>query len=268
MMRDLVKLEVDGNVATITLNRPEIRNAISGNDMIDAIVGAVERINADAGVRCAIITGAGTAFCAGGNVKRLAAAADHLDPQHPARIRLGYRTGIQRIPTAFEALEVPVIAAVNGPAIGAGCDLTCMCDIRIAGESARFAESFIRLGLIPGDGGAWLLPRVVGYSMACEMAFTGETIDAREALRIGLVSRVVPDAELLPAARALAARIAVNPPYALRMTKRLLRDGRHVKLDTALDMAAAMQSLAHSTNDHKRAIAAFIARETPAFSGD
>ena len=267
-MSDLVKLEIRDHVATMTLNRPEIRNSISGAEMIGAIVGTVETINADPGIRCAILTGAGTAFCAGGNIKLIAAAKDHIDPSHPARIRLGYRTGIQRIPTAFEALEVPIIAAVNGPAIGAGCDMTCMCDIRIAGTSARFAESFIRLGLIPGDGGAWLLPRVVGYSKACELAFTGETIDAEEALRIGLVSRVVPDGDLLSAARDMASRIAANPPYALRMTKRLLRDGRHTKLDTALDMAAAMQSLAHSTKDHRRAIDAFIAKRTAVYTGD
>lgn len=267
-MSDLVKLEIADHIATMTLNRPEIRNSISGKEMIDAIVGAVEMINGDPGIRCAILTGAGSAFCAGGNIKLIAAAKDHIDPSHPARIRLGYRTGIQRIPTAFEALEVPIIAAVNGPAIGAGCDMTCMCDIRIAGTGARFAESFIRLGLIPGDGGAWLLPRVVGYSKACEMAFTGETIDAEEALRIGLVSRVVPNGELLEAARNLAGRIAANPPYALRMTKRLMRDGRHTKLDTALDMAASMQSLAHSTKDHRRAIDAFIAKKTVVYTGE
>jgi enoyl-CoA hydratase/carnithine racemase len=266
-MSDLVKLEIADHIATMTLNRPEIRNSISGKEMIDAIVGTVEMINGDPGIRCAILTGAGSAFCAGGNIKLIAAAKDHIDPSHPARIRLGYRTGIQRIPTAFEALEVPIIA-VNGPAIGAGCDMTCMCDIRIAGTSARFAESFIRLGLIPGDGGAWLLPRVVGYSTACELAFTGETIDAEEALRIGLVSRVVPDGELLATARKLAGRIAANPPYALRMTKRLLRDGRHVKLDTALDMAASMQSLAHATKDHRRAIDAFVAKQTAVYTGE
>lgn len=267
-MSDLVSCDIDGNVATLTLNRPEIRNAISGDEMIGAIVDAVERVNEDTDVRCAILTGAGTAFCAGGNIKLLAAPRDHIDPRNPARIRLGYRTGIQRIPTAFERLEVPIIAAVNGPAIGAGCDMTCMCDIRIAGTRAQFAESFIRLGLIPGDGGAWLLPRVVGYSMACELALTGETIDANEALRIGLVSRVVPDEELLPTARALADRIAAHPPYALRMTKRLLRDGRHVKLDTALDMAAAMQSLAHATHDHRRAVEAFVNKQKATYTGE
>ena len=145
---------------------------------------------------------------------------------------------------AFEKLDVPIIAAVNGPAIGAGLDLACMCDMRIAAESARFAESFVKLGIIPGDGGAWLLPRVVGFSKACEMAFTGDMVKSVEALACGLVSKVVPDGELMPAARALAERIAANPPHAVRMTKRLIRGGRDISLAALLELSAAMQSLA------------------------
>ncbi|MBV8704451.1 MAG: enoyl-CoA hydratase/isomerase family protein, partial [Acetobacteraceae bacterium] len=164
--------------------------------------------------------------------------------------------------------DVPMIAAVNGAAIGAGLDLACMCDIRIAGESARFAESFVKVGLIAGDGGAWLLPRAVGYSKACEMAFTGEIIDAREALACGLVSRVVPDGELLGAARGLAERIAANPSHAVRMTKRLLMEGRNTRMDTLLEMAAAMQSLVHATADHREAVAAFLEKRPARFSGE
>jgi enoyl-CoA hydratase/carnithine racemase len=257
----------DGAVVTLTLNRPEIRNAISGEDMIEALVDAVERMNADMSVHAAILTGAGTAFSSGGNVKRMAERTG-LVGRTPVETRRHYKLGIQRIPLAFEALEVPVIAAVNGPAIGAGCDLVCMCDIRIAAESARFAESFVKLGIIPGDGGAWLLPRVVGYSKAAELAFTGDPIDAHEALACGLVSKVVPDAELMPAARALAARIAANPAHAVRMTKRLLREGRHARLDSVLELSAAMQSLAHATGDHKEAVAAFLEKRKPNFTGD
>ncbi|XKH38395.1 enoyl-CoA hydratase-related protein [Azospirillum doebereinerae] len=163
---------------------------------------------------------------------------------------------------------MPVIAAVNGPAIGAGCDLACMCDLRIASEAARFAESFVKVGIVPGDGGAWLLPRVVGFSKACEMAFTGDSIDAAEALACGLVSKVVPPAELLPAAQALAKRIAVNPAHAVRMTKRLLREGRHVRLDTLLEMSAAMQALAHATADHREAVDAMLGKRPPTFTGE
>ncbi len=150
---------------------------------------------------------------------------------------------------------MPVIAAVNGPAIGAGNDLACMCDLRIAAQSARFAESFVKIGIIPGDGGAWLLPRVVGWSKACEMALTGDAVGAEEALACGLVSQVVPDDALMDAARRLAGRIAVNPPLAVRATKRLLKEGRHTRLDTLLTMSAAAQALAHTTGEHREAIA-------------
>jgi enoyl-CoA hydratase/carnithine racemase len=162
-------------------------------------------------------------------------------------------------------VEVPTIAAVNGPAIGAGCDLACMCDIRIASERASFAESFVKVGLVAGDGGAWLLPRIVGMSRAAEMSFTGEPLSAAEALQCGLVSRVVPEQELLPEARKLAAKIASNPGQALRMTKRLLREGQHSRLESVLEMAAALQSLAHTTHDHEEAVTAFLEKRPPVF---
>jgi len=266
-MTDPVLYEQEGHVALITLNQPEVRNAISDHEVIDALVAAIERLDADLEIRAAILTGAGTAFSSGGNIKKMndgGGLADRL----PAQTRRHYKSGIQRIPLAFDKLEVPIIAAVNGPAIGAGCDLACMCDIRIAATSARFAESFVKLGIIPGDGGAWLLPRVVGFSKASEMAFTGDAIDAQEALACGLVSKVVPDAELLPAARALAARIAANPPHALRMTKRLLREGRHSSLASLLEFSAGLQALAHATADHKEAIAAFLGKRAPNFTGE
>jgi len=263
---DLVLFETDGPIATITLNQPELRNPISDMDTVDALVAAIERLNADTTIRAAILTGAGKGFSSGGNLRTIGTPGS-LGGGRPVETRRGYIRGIQRIPMAFSVLEVPIIAAVNGPAVGAGCDLACMCDIRIAGESARFAESFVKMGLIPGDGGAWFLPRVVGYSKAAEMAFTGEMIDAREALACGLVSRVVPDGELMGAARALAARIAVNPPDVVRMTKRLMMQGREVRLDTLLEFSAAMQALAHTTDDHREAVSAFLEKRPPAFKG-
>ena len=207
-----------------------------------------------------ILTGAGPSFCAGGNVK------DFRDKKglaggRPDEIREGYRFGIQKIPLALYNIDVPTIAAVNGAAIGAGCDLACMCDIRIAGDNAKFAESFVKLGIIPGDGGAWLLPRVVGMSKAAELTFTGDTIGADEALACGLVSRVVAPEQLLAEAHCLAERIAANPAPALRMSKRLLREGQHMRLDSLLEMSAAMQALAHFTPEHDQAIAAMLARK-------
>ncbi len=256
-MSELVQVGVADNIATITLNKPELRNPISDLDMVEALVAALARVNSDLTIRAAILTGAGKAFSSGGNLRKLGQASE-LGGGEPVETRRGYKDGIQRIPLAFQALEVPIIAAVNGPAVGAGCDLACMCDIRIAGESATFAESFVKLSLIPGDGGAWLLPRVVGYSKACEMAFTGDPVNADEALRCSLVSQVVPDRELMDAALALARRIALHSPEVLRMTKRLLMSARNTSLAEHLDLAAAMQSLAHATKDHQVAVAAFL----------
>lgn len=266
-MTDYVLTATEDSIATITLNQPEIRNPISEAGMIDALIGALETANASADVRCVILTAAGTAFSSGGNVR---AMADGIEARRakPVATLAYYNRGIQRIPLAFERLDVPVICAVNGPAIGAGLDLVTMCDIRIAAESARFAESFVKMGIVAGDGGAWLLPRAVGYQKASEMALTGDAIDAAEALACGLVSRVVPDAELMPTARALAKRIAANPPHAVRLTKRLIREGRLTRIDTLLEMSAAFQALMHTTGDHAEAASAFLEKRKPSFKGD
>jgi enoyl-CoA hydratase/carnithine racemase len=251
-----VLYRVDDGIAVVTLNRPGQRNPLTERPMVDGIVDALARANDDRGVRVVVLTGAGPAFSAGGNVKAMAAALEERRAD-PVRTQDYYRQGVQRIPLAFQGLEVPAIAAVNGPAVGAGCDLACMCDIRIASEKATFAESFVKLGIVPGDGGAWLLQRIVGYSKCCELAFTGDTVDAAEALRIGLVSKVVPDAELIDSALELARRIARNPPDAVRMTKRLLVQAREQSLWAALEAARALQALAHTTAEHADAARAF-----------
>ncbi|MEI6419141.1 MAG: crotonase/enoyl-CoA hydratase family protein [Sphingomonadales bacterium] len=265
-MTNLVLYDRQDAIVTLTLNQPELRNPVSDDDMVDAILAALDRLENDAAARVAILTGAGSAFSSGGNLRKMA-SGEGLASAAPVQTRRNYLNGIQRLPRAFSRLEVPIIAAVNGPAIGAGCDLTCMCDIRIAGESAKFAESFVKLGIIPGDGGAWLLPFVVGHAKAAELALTGDMVDAAEALKIGLVSKVVPDAELLDAARAIAAKIAANPPQAVRMTKRLLWEARTASLDTVLNLSAAMQALAHTTADNKEAMAAFVEKRAPKFTG-
>ena len=256
-MTDPLLLDRHGPVALITLNRPATRNALSGEDMFAAFEQVFERLDADAGVRALVLTGAGSAFCSGGNLAEMRDRGGMFGGS-PEQIAQGYRNGIQRIPRAFQRLRLPIIAAVNGAAIGAGCDLTCMCDIRIASASARFAESFVKLGIVPGDGGAWLLPRVVGMSKAAELALTGDVIDAAEALRIGLVSRVVAPEALLDEALALARRIAANPAQALRWTKQLLRQGQTSTLDQALDQAAVFQGQAHHTEEHRAALEAFF----------
>ncbi|MFT5013987.1 MAG: enoyl-CoA hydratase/carnithine racemase [Patiriisocius sp.] len=266
-MSDPILYEQNGHIVTLTLNRHETRNAISEDEMVDALVAACHRINGDQSVRVVILTAAGSAFSSGGNVKDMRDKKGMFGGT-ASEIRDGYRHGIQRIPLAINNLEVPIIAAVNGPAIGAGCDLTMMCDMRIASEKALFAESFVKVGLIPGDGGAWFLPRVVGLSRANEMAFTGEPVNAQTALAWGMVSKVVPPEELLAAANELANRIAVNPPGALRMTKRLIKEGQDMRLEPLLDMSASMQALSHQTKDHMEAVHAIIDKRPAVFTGD
>jgi enoyl-CoA hydratase/carnithine racemase len=260
-------VERDAAIVTLTLNRPQTRNPISEPDMIEALEAAIAGINADRTVRAVILTGAGSAFSSGGNVKHMRDRSG-MFAGSPDQLRDGYRYGIQRIPRALWHIEVPTIAAVNGPAIGAGCDLACLCDIRIASEQALFAESFIKVGIIPGDGGAWLLPRVVGLSRACEMAFTGDAIDAATALAWGLVSQVIAPDELMPAAQRIAARIAANPPGMLRMTKKLIREGMHSTLENTLELSAAMQAIAHHTRDHAEAVSALLQKRPGVFTGE
>lgn len=256
-MGNFVVYEQKGAIVTMTLNAPEERNALSSDSQWQDIVAATERAQADSSVRCVILTGAGQSFCAGGNVKNMRARTEAAQ-ETAYQIRDRYRDGIQQIPLAFDRLEVPVIAAVNGAAVGAGCDLALMADIRIASEKARFAESFLKLGIIPGDGGAWLLPRVVGYSKAAELTFTGDMIDAAQALACGLVSRVVPHDQLLVEANALAARIVANSGPALRLSKRLLKESEHQRLPALLELTAAFQAIAHQTPEHAAAIDAFV----------
>lgn len=265
-MSESVLYERDGAVVTITLNRPETRNAITDLDMIEALIAACDRVNRDTSVRAVILTGAGSAFCSGGNLKHMRERSG-MFAGSPAEIREAYRAGIQRLPIALYGIEAPTIAAVNGPAYGAGCDLATMCDIRIASDTAVFAESFVKIGLIAGDGGAWLLPRAIGLSRASEMAFTGEPIDAATAAAWGLVSKVVPADRLMQEARELAGRIAANPPGVLRMTKRLIREGQRVDLPTLLEMASAMQAVAHHTDDHAEALAALADKRAANFTG-
>lgn len=250
-------VERDGPVVIASLNRPDERNAISETAHSEEIADFCAQVTRDPSVRAIILTGKGKAFCAGGNVKHMKERSG-MFAGSPFALRNAYRTGIQMIPTALYELEVPVIAAINGPAIGAGLDLACMCDIRIAADNAIFAESFVKLGIVPGDGGAWLLPRVIGMARASLMTLTGDAINAATALEYGLVSELVAADALLDRARAIAASIAANPGHATRMAKRLLREGQDMKLAPLLELSAAYQALAHHTEDHAEAVVAFV----------
>lgn len=263
---DVLLVECDGHVETWTMNLPEIRNPISAPEIVEALVDNVARVNLDHDVRAVVLTGAGPAFSAGGNVKDMVNRSGMFGGS-PYELRDGYRNGIQRIPRALYHCQVPVIAAVNGPAVGAGCDLTLMCDLRVASERAWFAESFVSLGIIPGDGGAWLLTKAIGPARAAEMALTGDRVTADTALEWGLVNEVVAPDELLDAAKKLAGRVAKNPPHSVRMAKKLLRESQHQSLESLLELSAAMQALAHHTDDHREALAAFTEKRKGEYTG-
>ena len=262
-MSEFLIYEQQGPLVTLTMNQPEKRNPLTGNSAVGEFLAAIDRIDGDDSVRCVILTANGPSFSAGGDIREMKRQATPEVTEMD--IRRDYRRGIQRLPLALFNLEVPVIAAVNGHAIGAGLDLACMCDLRIASEKARFAESFVKLGIIAGDGGAWLLPRIIGLSRASELAFTGDTIDAQQALDWNLVSRVVPHDRLMESARELAGRITANPSHSLRLTKRLIREGLHSRLDTVLEMASVFQAVAHKTADHSEAVDAFLEKRPPQF---
>ncbi|CAE6843319.1 crotonase/enoyl-CoA hydratase family protein [Paraburkholderia domus] len=262
-MSNFLIYEQNGPIVTLTMNQPEQRNPLTGNSAVPEFLAAIDRIHDDRQVRCVILTGNGPSFCAGGDIREMKRQA--LPEVSEMDIRHEYRRGIQRLTLSLFDLEVPVIAAVNGHAIGAGLDLACMCDIRIASEKAKFAESFIKLGIIPGDGGAWLLPRIVGMSRAAELAFTGDMIDAEQALAINLVSHVVPHDQLMTTALGLAARISQHASHSVRLTKRLMREALHSRLDTVLELSAVFQAVAHKTPDHSEAVDAFLEKRPARF---
>jgi len=260
MLYEEILFEEKGSVAYLTLNRPDIRNAITGETIINEIVDVCHRLQNNDDIYVLIVTGAGSAFSAGGNVK------DMRDKQgmfsgNPEQLRENYRKGIQRIPLALHYLDVPTIAAVNGSAIGAGCDLACMCDIRIASEKARFGETFVSVGLIPGDGGAFFLPRIIGFSRACELAFTCRIIDAHEAHRIGLVSEVVSQEDLIQRCTEIAFEISKQPPNILRMAKRLFYLSQGRSLEDVLELSAAYQALCHHTPEHDIALEKLLSQQ-------
>jgi enoyl-CoA hydratase/carnithine racemase len=258
---------VDNSIATLTLNRPEIRNVITSAEMIKEIETVCSLINNDFNVKVLIITGMDPAFSAGGNIKDMAAKGSMFQGT-PAKIMESYRKNVQRIPLAVHNIEVPTIAAVNGAAIGAGCDLALMCDMRVASKKALFGETFLNLGLIPGDGGAYFLPRAVGMAKACEITFTGELIKGEDALELGLVNYCVDHEFLMETAMGLATKIASKPSDALRMSKRLLYMGQYLTLPHLLEQSAAFQALCHHTNDHMEAVTAMLEKRNPIFTGD
>lgn len=262
----LITEEKRGAILIWTLDREARLNALPDLGDGDEVAAACERVNADPSIRCVVLIGAGRAFSAGGDLTAMRDRRDLFEGSGAA-IRERYRRVVHRIVRSLYGLEVPLIAAVNGPAMGLGCDIAGLGDIRIASERASFGVPFLKLGIIPGDGGSWLLPRNIGYARAAELLFTARSIDAATAAEWGLVNRVVAHDDLMTEALAVAAQVAAQPPQALRMAKTLLRQGRDTTFDQMLEMSAAMQALAHLTDDHQEGVAAVLEKRPGNFTG-
>jgi 2-(1,2-epoxy-1,2-dihydrophenyl)acetyl-CoA isomerase len=260
-------VEKRGRVAILTLNRPDKLNALPELEDGEEFRTVCEGLASDREVNCVVITGAGRAFSAGGDVKAMQARAELFEGSGVA-IRERYRRVVHRIVRSLYELEQPLVAAVNGPAVGLGCDIVGLADIRLASDRARFGVPFLKLGIIPGDGGAWLLPRTVGYARAAELLFTGELIDADTAERWGLVNRVVRHERLMEETLTLAEAIAGQAPHALRLAKALLRQGREASYEAVLEMSASAQALSHLTSDHIEGVSAHIEKRKPEFKGE
>ena len=263
-MSEEIRLEAADRIATITLNRPERRNAFT-RSMIDAWAAALADCRAREDVHVVVVTGAGKAFCSGGDIQEL--MGDGLE-RSAAEQRALIGEHVHRIPITLADMDKPVIAAINGAAIGAGLDLALAMDLRFAAASAKFAETYVKVGLAPGAGGAHWLPRLVGSAKALELLWTGDAIDAAEAERIGLINRVLPDDELMPETMALARSLAEGPTLAIRAIKRLVRDGVGGDLRAGLDRASATYGVLGGSADHREAVTAFIEKRPPRFSGE
>jgi len=261
-MSDEILFEVSDRIATITLNRPEKLNAFA-DGMLAQLVAAIDACEQRDDVRVAILTGAGRGFCAGGDVTAMGAAADnraHVTKKHIAE-------SIQAFPRRLATFNKPIIAAVNGVATGGGMDLALACDFRTAAKSARFAETYAKIGLLPGGGGAYYLPRIVGTAKALELLLTADFIEAETALAIGLVNHVFADPDLLTETRKIAARIALLPPYSVQMIKRTVYQGLEIDLGGALEIVGSHIAIAKAGADHAEAINAFREKRIGNYTG-
>jgi 2-(1,2-epoxy-1,2-dihydrophenyl)acetyl-CoA isomerase len=250
----------------ITLNRPDSSNAYS-TSMVRGLVEVLRHADIDTDIRVMVITGAGKNFCAGGDVKAMKGKTGMFAGESN-ELRETYQAGIQQIPLTISQLKTPVIAMVNGAAVGAGCDLAAMCDLRIASTEAIFAETFAKVGLVPGDGGAFFLTRLIGFGKAMEMFLTCKNVSSDEALRIGLVNQVVAPGELKAKTQELAEQLASLPPIALQMTKKAVSHAYQNDLTSHLELMAAYQGITQRSSDHFKALDGMIEKKKPTYLHD
>lgn len=262
-MTENLLFNIQGHIATITLNRPDKLNAFT-TEMLYAWADALQECQRNDQVRVVVLTGAGRAFCSGGDVKGM---GERRQAETPIERKESLANRVHRIPLIMDELDKPVLVAINGVATGAGLDMALMGDIRIAAESARMAETYVRVGIMAGDGGAWYLPRIVGIPRALELLWSGRFVDAKEAKEIGLVNQVVPDAELMAATYEMAERIAEGPPLAIRMMKKAVYQGMRMDVRTHLEQVSSHMAVLFATEDHQEALAAFREKRKPCFKG-
>jgi enoyl-CoA hydratase/carnithine racemase len=253
--------ETRGNIAIITLNRPKFRNAFSP-EMIRLWNSFLADAKEDRDIRVIVVTGKGDTFCSGGDIQDM---ADGKLKSWDMKNFLW--EGVHRIVLTLEDIDKPVIAAINGAAMGAGMDMALMCDLRVCSDRARLGESYINMGLVPGDGGAYFLPRLVGVSRAMELLFTGDILSPQEALELGIVNRVVPHEKLMEETMILAEKIAGKPPLAIRMMKRAVYQSQTSTLRSHLDYISSQISLLSETKDHLEAARSFLEKRKPVFEG-
>src|SRR5688572_12796065 len=255
--------EVKDKIATLTLNRPDKLNAFT-SEMIGLWQKGLEAAQNDDNVNVVIVTGAGRAFCSGGDVGRM-----RRDGEAPQALdgKNSLWEGVHRVPKTLEAMDKPVIAMVNGLAVGAGMGMCLMCDVRVASDEARFSTGYVKVGLVPGDGDTYFLPRLVGPAKALELLWTADFIEAAEALRLGIVNRVVPAAELREATHGLARQIADGPQVPIRMIKRLVYQSLRLDLRTHLDLVSSHMAVVRRTEDHAEGVAAFKEKRPAKFKG-
>lgn len=264
MAYETITLKKESHIATLTMNRPDKMNALTRKMLLE-MVEAVADVAQDRDIRVMILTGAGKVFCSGADIS--GGGWESGLAGSPNELHYNIRTSYQRVALGVQSMEKPTIAMVNGAAVGAGCDFAFACDMRVGSDRSKFRNSFVKVGLIPGGGGAWFYTRLLGLGRGLEFMFTGDFLESEEALRIGVLNKLVAGDKLEAATMEMAKKIASNPPLAVQMSKKLAYKALETDLETALDFAATCQALALSSEDHREGVNAFMEKRDPTFKG-